>query len=1208
MEPDRAGKDVPAAPQVDKSGLPETWFGYLWKIEPKLCLASAFMQLSWSSCAILAAYYFVNQMTANKDQQRGLELCFGYLGTIISIAVSHQLKNLWVGQMGANIKSRLSARVAEHALLRGSTTAADKSLALVLASQDAHNICEGAKCVWQLPAAIAEGIVIVALVTYASGSTSGGIAAGLLIAGFIALFSMSSKMTSLKRELNMVQDKQVSLFYEVIANIRPFRFYGWDLFFLNRLNEMTDALIPIQNKIVILKALNVTTVVCFPCVCMLTVFLVRYYETGSFSSTIFQATVVSLLNTFRYPLLNLPASLRAISSANNSYRRVREYFNKDVHVDTRSAASVPGSLDVENLPVGPEGSVLKSLHIKPGSLVILQGPVKSYKSTMLKTLAGHYPIPSTASVRIGGSVSYAPQSPWLCQTTIQDNIISSEPYDEKRYREIIHACALTQDFSVMPLGDQSPVAEKGISLSGGQRQRVALARAAYRRADIYLFDNPLSALGDAMQDSIWDNLIEGVLKSSTVIVASSRTVRSCSSILHLSAKGLEGEPVQISGWVSPQMSNPRPPRYTAASSVVNDSNWARRTSRSVSIASVEAPVKHSSRRQTLEDAAMQDVGDEVKLFDEYVSTRAPSARGRSNRSMRSLRAAPLSTIVETSLTPLSAIVETSGRGTELGRGTESHAQASSDQLMSEPQTFLETVELKREAAGITSFKYALGSRRVSYAPVLEVEDSGEAQPLVRKRSDSVAVMPHKEAPTSTPELKSAFMSWIQFCGLSKPFLGFLMFLYLFFPAPRLWFDQWTGFWAANSYSSDSEFNIGILVISFACVVVFRIIPDFMAFYFAARSERHMRKAICRSVVNAPMSFFMTENLGPLIGVFSRDMSIIGDQLIQDVHMASIYITFNIGSTVFVCTRFPPFIAVGVVIFGLLFWVQRVYSRKMFRIREEFQAAQDDVFRTLYDSLEGLEIIRSARAEQWAINQLAETFSNNRIAIVAVEKTNIWLAQRADFLAICLSFSMMMFANYFAVSIVLLSWSMRLIGNTQFLLNSVQNIQAYVDKMAPEEKGGDKLPKDFPKSGDIDFQKLSLRYAPSLPLALDGVSFKLPHASKVGVVGRTGSGKSTLLVALFRLIQPCGGNMFVDGKCVNNVTVDALRQQLSIIPQEAAMFQGTLRLNLDPFREYTDQQVRTAINQVGLNETRDMHSTVEMSGDDWSVGEKQLVSS
>ena len=227
-ELDRAGKDVPGTTTVDKSGLPTTWFGYLWKIEPKLFLASAFMQLAWSSCTILAAYYFVNEMTANRNsktfnQQRGLELCFGYLGTITAIAVTFQLKNLWVGQMGANMKSRLSARVAEHALLRGSTSSADKSLALVLASQDAHNICEGAKCVWQLPAAISEGIVIVALVIWRSGSISGGITAGLLIGGFIALFSMSLYMTALKKELSVVQDKQVSLFYEVLANIRPFR-------------------------------------------------------------------------------------------------------------------------------------------------------------------------------------------------------------------------------------------------------------------------------------------------------------------------------------------------------------------------------------------------------------------------------------------------------------------------------------------------------------------------------------------------------------------------------------------------------------------------------------------------------------------------------------------------------------------------------------------------------------------------------------------------------------------------------------------------------------------------------------------------------------------------------------------------------------------------------------------------------------------------
>ncbi len=341
---------------------------------------------------------------------------------------------------------------------------------------------------------------------------------------------------------------------------------------------------------------------------------------------------------------------------------------------------------------------------------------------------------------------------------------------------------------------------------------------------------------------------------------------------------------------------------------------------------------------------------------------------------------------------------------------------------------------------------------------------------------------------------------------------------------------------------------------------------------------------------------------------------------QDVHMGTLYMVFNVASTVFVCIRFPFFVIPGVAVFALLFFVQKAYSQKMIHIREEFQQAQDELYRTLYDNLEGIQILRSARAEQWAIDHLGEAFVNNRIAIVAVEKTNIWLAQRADSLAIILCFFMVLFVNQFEVPanargliignslpiLVLFTWSMKLIGNAQFLLNSVHRIQSYVDKVASEDKRGEKLLQEFPKSGRIDFQNVSLRYAPNLPLALDNVSFNLPHASKVGVVGRTGSGKSTLLVALFRLIQPCGGTMLVDSQSVNSVEVDTLRRQLSIIPQDPAMFEGSLRLNLDPFCEYTDQQIRAAIYQVGLSETRDMHSTASVSGEDWSLGEKQLV--
>jgi ABC-type oligopeptide transport system ATPase subunit len=171
---------------------------------------------------------------------------------------------------------------------------------------------------------------------------------------------------------------------------------------------------------------------------------------------------------------------------------------------------------------------------------------------------------------------------------------------------------------------------------------------------------------------------------------------------------------------------------------------------------------------------------------------------------------------------------------------------------------------------------------------------------------------------------------------------------------------------------------------------------------------------------------------------------------------------------------------------------------------------------------------------------------------------------------------------------------------------------------------------------LQFKDISLKYAPTLPPALNGVSFKLPHAAKVGVVGRTGSGKSTLLVALFRLIQPCDGAIVLNGRsilvrrmpaqlaavqfrlclfasfgavagltCLQSADLDALRNQLSIVPQEPAMFAGTLRENIDPFVRYSDAEVAKVIEDCGLG-GRSLDATVGVSGENFSLGEKQLV--
>jgi ABC-type multidrug transport system fused ATPase/permease subunit len=429
----------------------------------------------------------------------------------------------------------------------------------------------------------------------------------------------------------------------------------------------------------------------------------------------------------------------------------------------------------------------------------------------------------------------------------------------------------------------------------------------------------------------------------------------------------------VNGWVASPIANSIPPRYTGAAhqageTILPSSAPSRRQS-------VDAPSNRSSVGMKLEDHAVQDVHKEVQLFDDFMSTKL--------RPTFALGA------------PLNHIAETSNQGTSLAEVDENQ-NLSITRSTHAPQSFFGVLDQNRQESGLSSVSSRIGSRRVSYVLALDAsDDSDSEEPEEKKRSTVVKISPESPA----LETLSAFKSWMKFCGLSRSYFAFLVFLYILFPAPRLWYDQWIGFWVAKTYSTDDQFNINILVVSFAGVILLRTVPDLMAFNLAALSERNMRKAICKTVANAPMTFFMTENLGPLIGVFSRDLAIIGDELMQDSHMGLLYIIFNLASTVFVCVRFVYFIIPGVIVFTLLFFVQRAYSQKMIVIREEFQQAQDDLYRILYDNLEGIQILRSARAEQWALDLLGETFANNRIAIVAVERTNIWLAQRADALAV-----------------------------------------------------------------------------------------------------------------------------------------------------------------------------------------------------------------
>lgn len=136
-----------------------------------------------------------------------------------------------------------------------------------------------------------------------------------------------------------------------------------------------------------------------------------------------------------------------------------------------------------------------NLEIKKGKLYAVIGMVGSGKSSFLSAILGEIDLVES-QVRVNGTVSYAEQEAWVFGSTIRQNILFGQAYDRQRYQRVVKACALLKDFKQFPQGDQIVVGERGSSLSGGQKARINLARALYRQSDIYLLDDPLSAVSD----------------------------------------------------------------------------------------------------------------------------------------------------------------------------------------------------------------------------------------------------------------------------------------------------------------------------------------------------------------------------------------------------------------------------------------------------------------------------------------------------------------------------------------------------------------------------------------------------------------------------------------------------------------------------------------------------------------------------------------
>ena len=159
-----------------------------------------------------------------------------------------------------------------------------------------------------------------------------------------------------------------------------------------------------------------------------------------------------------------------------------------------------------------------NLEIQKGKIYAVIGMVGAGKSSFLSAILGEIEV-TGGHVKVNGSLSYAGQEAWVFGSTVRQNILFGQPYDRQLYQKVVKACSLQRDFKQFPQGDQTIVGERGSSLSGGQKARINLARSLYRQADIYLLDDPLSAVDTHVSKHLFEECIQRYLAGKTRILA-----------------------------------------------------------------------------------------------------------------------------------------------------------------------------------------------------------------------------------------------------------------------------------------------------------------------------------------------------------------------------------------------------------------------------------------------------------------------------------------------------------------------------------------------------------------------------------------------------------------------------------------------------------------------------------------------------------------
>uniref|UniRef100_A0A5F4WK47 Cystic fibrosis transmembrane conductance regulator n=1 Tax=Callithrix jacchus TaxID=9483 RepID=A0A5F4WK47_CALJA len=873
--------------------------------------------------------------------------------------------------------------------------------------------------------------------------------------------------------------------------------------------------------------------------------------------------------------------------------------------------------------------------------VVMENVTAFWEETSLLMMIMGELEPSEGKIKHSGRISFCSQFSWIMPGTIKENIIFGVSYDEYRYRSVIKACQLEEDISKFAEKDNIVLGEGGITLSGGQRARISLARAVYKDADLYLLDSPFGYLDVLTEKEIFESCVCKLMANKTRILVTSKMehLKKADKILILH----EGSSY-FYGTFS-ELQNLRPDFSSKLMGYDSFDQFSSERRNSILTETLrrfslegDAPVSWTeTKKQSFKQTG--EFGEKRKnsILNSINSIRKFSIVQKTPLQMngieedsdepleRRLSLVPDSEQGEAILPRISVIntgpaLQVRRRQSVLNMMTHSVNQGQSIHRKTTAST--RKVSLAPQA-NLTELD--IYSRRLSQETGLEISEEINEEDLKECFFDDMESIP----------AVTTWNTYLRYITLHKSLIFVLIWCLVIFLAEVaaslvvLWLlgntpfqDKGNSTYSRNnSYAviitNTSSYYVFYIYVGVADTLLalgfFRGLPLVHTLITVSKILHHK---MLHSVLQAPMSTLNTLKAGGILNRFSKDIAILDDLLPLTIFDFIQLLLIVIGAIAVVSVLQPYIFLATVPVIAAFVLLRAYFLQTSQQLKQLESAGRSPIFTHLVTSLKGLWTLRAFGRQPYFETLFHKALNLHTANWFLYLSTLRWFQMRIEmifvifFIAVTFISILTTGEGEGTVGIILtlamnimstLQWAVNSSIDVDSLMRSVSRVFKFIDMPTEEGKPtkstkaykngqlskvmiieNSHVKKDdiWPSGGQMTIKDLTAKYIEGGNAILENISFSISPGQRVGLLGRTGSGKSTLLSAFLRLLNT-EGEIQIDGVSWDSITLQQWRKAFGVIPQKVFIFTGTFRKNLDPYEQWSDQEIWKVADEVGL---------------------------